>query len=197
MDVHSVNSVSPPKRLFSTNGLIDMSWVLPLKTGQQTPASSWLLESPGHIPNKFTTFVRIVYVIPSETEEVELLGDGNNTTSNEDGENETEETADTEGMDDAPENGERTENKNDSDNSGVENVPGVINIAPADEESSTDPVDDVHGKIFAPRLVSSGSWCVGDVFESLDQIVGRLNSWALASQGEIVTVHSQYMYYAV
>ncbi|XP_071524391.1 uncharacterized protein [Panulirus ornatus] len=35
--------------------------VLPAKTGRATIASTWLLESPGHNPNKFTCFVRLVY----------------------------------------------------------------------------------------------------------------------------------------
>ncbi|KAK3865706.1 hypothetical protein Pcinc_028716 [Petrolisthes cinctipes] len=42
--------------------LVNMQ-VLPLKVGRPTLASTWILENPGHVINKFTSFVRVVYIL--------------------------------------------------------------------------------------------------------------------------------------
>lgn len=40
--------------------------VLPLKVGRPSVATTWLLESPGHLANKFTSFVRVIYTEPGD-----------------------------------------------------------------------------------------------------------------------------------
>lgn len=43
---------------------------MPLRAGaENTVASTWLLESPGHIANKFSSFVRVIYTTESSEDE--------------------------------------------------------------------------------------------------------------------------------
>ncbi|KAK4299291.1 hypothetical protein Pmani_028432 [Petrolisthes manimaculis] len=48
--------------------LVNMQ-VLPLKVGRPTLASTWILENPGHVINKFASFVRVVYILLSDDDD--------------------------------------------------------------------------------------------------------------------------------
>lgn len=44
--------------------------ILPLKVGRSTLASTWLLENPGHVINKFNSFVRVVYILGDDGDHI-------------------------------------------------------------------------------------------------------------------------------
>lgn len=65
--------------------------VLPLKAGRPSVATTWLLESPGHLVNKFTLFVRVIFTERGD-------GKAQGGSASESGEAERKESDETEGV---------------------------------------------------------------------------------------------------
>ncbi|XP_042871732.1 uncharacterized protein LOC122253037 [Penaeus japonicus] len=147
--------------------------VVPLRAGaENTVASTWLLESPGHIANKFSSFVRVIYTTESSEEE-------DVSSSSPPDENSNAVIAPIEkGGDEKEENGDAS-------------IPGAVrDAAPALTGSS----QIIHCKTFVPRLVSSGGLCGNAEWESMQELLERLNAWVVASEGSLVTLHTHLVY---
>ncbi|XP_063843456.1 uncharacterized protein LOC135090547 isoform X2 [Scylla paramamosain] len=180
---------------------------LPLKSGRPSVATTWTLESPGHLPNKFTTFVRVIFTDQNDGKADGEVGDL--VTSMSPGSGSTEETNKPEQEDikssrvtltpviiDSPsDEGSKIEDK-DSGSSlkDVSSLPGVINVAEAGETKSR-MMSGLRFKTFVPKLASSPiGVCGRGQWESVEQTVNRLNSWVYISQGTLLTIHTQLVY---
>lgn len=187
--------------------------VLSLKAGRPSVATTWTLESPGHLANKFTTFVRVIFTD---------RGDGKAPTGHEEERKEEDPVtslspskASTEPVDEGDQEdvtnskvtlppiihkkqmgeGSKADEK-DSRLSlkDVSSLPGVISVAEASETKSR-MVSGLRFKSFVPKLTSSPvGLCGRGQWESVEQAVNRLNSWVYTSQGTLLTIHTQLVY---
>ncbi|XP_064111474.1 uncharacterized protein LOC135218878 isoform X2 [Macrobrachium nipponense] len=173
--------------------------VLPLRAGESSTASStWLLESPGHIPNKFTSFVRVVYVTSPDVNDpllesttVEVVHQDDNENENTAGDEENNDPTETTEVNGDTEKSEPTAT-NETEGSDVASVPGMV--TPRESSLDLDSSSPLHGKVFTPRVTEPGGFCKKAEWETLNMTVDRINSWTAASQGNILTIHTQYVY---
>ncbi|XP_063601769.1 uncharacterized protein LOC134777833 isoform X3 [Penaeus indicus] len=184
--------------------------VVPLRAGaENTVASTWVLESPGHIANKFSSFVRVIYTTEASMEENSSASLPNNAQESSDpaieaeeggGEKEEEEDEDTGKIDGE----EKTDGGGDDSGMFLEaksamngsskadtSLPGAVrDAAPALAGSS----QVIHCKTFIPRLVSSGGLCGSAEWENMRELLERLNAWVVASEGSLVTLQTHLVY---
>ncbi|XP_042228859.1 uncharacterized protein LOC121870952 isoform X2 [Homarus americanus] len=192
--------------------------VLHAKAGKNTTASTWLLENPGHVFNKFFSFVRIFYTIQGtiQTEEKESTSsDEGDVVFTSAGYNLALEFTEVSDNSDAitprkalppikdfshnnlkslPQ-GSESEDHQDNSHIVVEDVPslpGVISVATA--PISPNPISGIYCKTFLPKLVSSGGVCGRAVWESPEETVDRLNAWVAASRATLLNLHTRYVY---
>ncbi|XP_068236635.1 uncharacterized protein [Palaemon carinicauda] len=182
--------------------------VLSLRAGERSTASStWLLESPGHIPNKFTSFVRVVYATAPDIDNDPLLEDTTvdvvhqDDLENADGNGEDKSTHGSLEIEDDDNNlnSELTDTNEAVENGGsgvliedVASVPGMV--TPRDSNFDANSSSPLHCKVFVPKMIEPGAFCRRAEWETMDLTVDRLNSWAGASQGNILTIHTHYVY---
>ncbi|XP_069945353.1 uncharacterized protein [Cherax quadricarinatus] len=152
--------------------------VLSAKAGRATTASTWLLENPGHVFNKFISFVRVAYTLGEITEVKENASGEADASAEDEATDEATEAGDTGGTDDMLVE--------------VTSLPGVVSVAATRPPSG--PVTGLHCKTFLPKQIASGRLCRRGEWEPLEETVSRLNSWIDACQGALVTVHTRYTY---
>ncbi|XP_047480163.1 uncharacterized protein LOC125032821 [Penaeus chinensis] len=180
--------------------------VVPLRAGaENTVGSTWVLESPGHIANKFSSFVRVIYTTEASMEENSSASLPNNVQESsdpaiEEGGDEKEEEED-KGNSDGE---EKTDGSGDDSGMFLEAksamngsskadaiLPGTVrDAAPALAGSS----QIIHCKTFIPRLVSSGGLCGSAEWENMRELLERLNAWVVASEGSLVTLQTHLVY---
>ncbi|XP_045121699.1 uncharacterized protein LOC123510530 isoform X2 [Portunus trituberculatus] len=191
--------------------------VLPLKSGRPSVATTWTLESPGHLPNKFTSFVRLIFTdhtdgkadrkADGEAEKQDEVADVITSMSPSRASTEEADKLEQEDMKSSRvtlppliiEKQNEEDSKADDKESrlslkDVSSLPGVINVAEAGETKSK-VVSGLRFKTFVPKLASSPiGVCGRGQWEPVDQTVNRLNSWVYTSQGTLLTIHTQLVF---
>ncbi|XP_045600850.1 uncharacterized protein [Procambarus clarkii] len=158
--------------------------VLPAKAGRTTTASTWMLENPGHVFNKFFSFVRIAYT-EGEVTEVTEESAGGEAAGEATGEAVDEVAPESTVEDDVPRDDQDTVAE-------VMSLPGVVSVAALRPPSG--PLTGLHCKTFLPKQLTAGGACRHSEWEPLEETVSRLNSWVDACQGVLVNIHTRYAY---